>query len=206
MTATWPGFWSANLEGTVARMNAGVIGYGTAAEIGALSTSTYAGCLMYATDTKQLWYCNGATWAAVAVGLNLAETIAGIKTFSSIPVLPASDPTTDNQAVRKAFLETALDTNLYTAWAAISTAGETEVTKLSELSGFGGAGIWVYGDGNNANNVIRVTVDGTQLTEMAGTSEAFVAVRFNQTLKVTTYNGLGGASNCSGGTVRGNYR
>lgn len=34
------------------------------------------------------------------------ETIYGIKTFDSIPVLPASDPTTDNQAVRKAYLET----------------------------------------------------------------------------------------------------
>lgn len=30
------------------------------------------------------------------------ETIYGIKTFDSIPVLPASDPTTDNQAVRLA--------------------------------------------------------------------------------------------------------
>lgn len=34
-----------------------------------------------------------------------AETIAGVKTFSSIPVLPASDPTTDNQAVRKKYVD-----------------------------------------------------------------------------------------------------
>jgi len=34
------------------------------------------------------------------------ETIAGVKTFSSIPVLPASDPTTDNQASRKAYVNT----------------------------------------------------------------------------------------------------
>jgi hypothetical protein len=33
------------------------------------------------------------------------ETVAGIKTFSSIPVLPASDPTTDNQAARKAYVD-----------------------------------------------------------------------------------------------------
>ena len=32
------------------------------------------------------------------------ETVNGVKTFGSIPVLPASDPTTDNQAVRKAFV------------------------------------------------------------------------------------------------------
>lgn len=39
------------------------------------------------------------------VGLSGNETIADIKTFSSIPVLPASDPTTDNQAVRKAYAD-----------------------------------------------------------------------------------------------------
>ena len=33
------------------------------------------------------------------------ETINGVKTFGSIPVLPASDPTTDNQAVRKLYAE-----------------------------------------------------------------------------------------------------
>lgn len=34
-----------------------------------------------------------------------AETIAGIKTFSSIPVLPSSDPTSDDQAVRKSYVD-----------------------------------------------------------------------------------------------------
>ena len=33
------------------------------------------------------------------------QTVAGIKTFSSIPVLPASNPTTANQAVRKGFAD-----------------------------------------------------------------------------------------------------
>ena len=35
-----------------------------------------------------------------------AQTIEGVKTFGSIPVLPASDPTTDNQATRKAYVDT----------------------------------------------------------------------------------------------------
>ena len=34
-----------------------------------------------------------------------AHTINDVKTFSSIPVLPASNPTTDNQAVRKAYVD-----------------------------------------------------------------------------------------------------
>ena len=33
------------------------------------------------------------------------QTIAGIKTFSSIPILPASDPTTDHQAARKLYVD-----------------------------------------------------------------------------------------------------
>lgn len=37
------------------------------------------------------------------------QTIAGVKTFSSIPVLPASDPTTDNQAARKAYIDSKIN-------------------------------------------------------------------------------------------------
>ena len=33
------------------------------------------------------------------------QTVAGVKTFSSVPVLPASDPTTSNQAVRKSYAD-----------------------------------------------------------------------------------------------------
>lgn len=35
----------------------------------------------------------------------VAETITGVKTFSSIPVLPATDPTTENQATRKGYVD-----------------------------------------------------------------------------------------------------
>lgn len=37
-----------------------------------------------------------------------ATTLSGVKTFSSIPILPASDPTTDNQAARKAYVDAAV--------------------------------------------------------------------------------------------------
>ena len=33
------------------------------------------------------------------------QTIGGVKTFSSIPVLPSSDPTSDNEAVRKKYVD-----------------------------------------------------------------------------------------------------
>lgn len=35
---------------------------------------------------------------------NVAETITGVKTFSDIPILPAVNPTTDNQATRRKFV------------------------------------------------------------------------------------------------------
>ena len=47
-----------------------------------------------------------ATALAGKVATSGNEIIAGIKTFGSIPLLPASDPTTDNQATRKAYVDT----------------------------------------------------------------------------------------------------
>ena len=46
----------------------------------------------------------GATVAALVDDTN-PQTIAGVKTFSSIPVLPASDPTASNEAARKAYVD-----------------------------------------------------------------------------------------------------
>jgi hypothetical protein len=39
------------------------------------------------------------------VDLSTNQNVAGIKTFGSIPVLPASNPTTDNQASRKKYID-----------------------------------------------------------------------------------------------------
>lgn len=47
-----------------------------------------------------------ATLDAAVVKLTGDQSVAGIKTFSSIPVLPASNPTTDNQATRKLYVDT----------------------------------------------------------------------------------------------------
>jgi hypothetical protein len=47
-----------------------------------------------------------ATLDAAVVKLTGDQSVAGIKTFSSIPILPASNPTTDNQATRKLYVDT----------------------------------------------------------------------------------------------------
>lgn len=43
-----------------------------------------------------------------------AQTVAGIKTFSSIPVLPTSDPTSANQATRKGYVDAQVATKVTT--------------------------------------------------------------------------------------------
>lgn len=48
---------------------------------------------------------NTSAFYSEYVDIKNAQTIGGIKTFSSIPVLPASDPTTANQAARKAYVD-----------------------------------------------------------------------------------------------------
>lgn len=47
------------------------------------------------------------------------QTVAGIKTFTSIPVLPASDPTTANQAVRKSYADSLVSSSTGTADGAV---------------------------------------------------------------------------------------
>jgi hypothetical protein len=107
MAVSFGGFWAHGVtQNSEANMNQCLIGWGTAAEIGALNAATYAGCALFATDTQQAYYSNGSAWVAMAPGLNVTETINGVKTFGSIPELPASNPTTDNQAARKAYVDT----------------------------------------------------------------------------------------------------
>ena len=65
------------------------------------------GALRFNSNKFQQW--SGTTWVDISFA-NLMmlvgnQTVAGVKTFSSIPVLPASNPTTDNQAVRKKYAD-----------------------------------------------------------------------------------------------------
>jgi len=57
---------------------------------------------MYSDNSDKL---DGRSYEAYVSTWSENQTIAGVKTFTSIPVLPSSDPTTDNQAVRKAYVD-----------------------------------------------------------------------------------------------------
>lgn len=65
------------------------------------STADTANVAMYANDADMVDGIDGSDFVQTAGD----QTIGGMKTFENIPVLPASDPTTDNQAVRKAYVD-----------------------------------------------------------------------------------------------------
>jgi len=81
-------------------------------------TASRDGCIAYATDEK-IWYrydVGTSSWVEVDItgmsGIVFTsgdQTIGGTKTFSSIPVLPGSDPSSDNHAVRKAYVDAQVD-------------------------------------------------------------------------------------------------
>jgi len=69
----------------------------------ALVTDGSGVIVVSAVTAVELGYLSGLVSKPVANSGD--ESVAGIKTFGSIPVLPASDPTTDNQAARKAYVD-----------------------------------------------------------------------------------------------------
>jgi hypothetical protein len=66
----------------------------------------------HAQDHASRHAVGGADALSGYANLTTNQTIAGVKTFSSIPVLPASDPTTSNQATRKSYVDTQVATKI----------------------------------------------------------------------------------------------
>ena len=91
--------------------------------------------------------------ATEAVLLTGDQTIAGIKTLTSIPVLPASDPTTDNQAARKSYVD-------------------------GKISGFGD---WV--DKSSSHAAQQATTAGFVVMAVTGSIEAFTDSNANPTTR-----------------------
>jgi hypothetical protein len=65
------------------------------------------------------------------VALTGDETVAGVKTFSSIPVLPASSPTTDNQATRKKYVDNAVAAASASSRTLIASSTPTGVSSVT---------------------------------------------------------------------------
>lgn len=99
---------------------------------------------------------------STAVLLTGTQTVAGVKTFSSIPVLPSSDPTADDEAARKSYVDTTAPPD-----ASVTAA------KLGSSSGIPQMAIGTYvGDGNDTQDITGVGIDlssGTWLIHVGRT-------------------------------------
>lgn len=113
--------------------------------------------------------------------LTTDQTIAGVKTFSSIPVLPASDPTADNEAARKAYVDSALGTLAIVASDNIRDSADASVTedyssytkikeiKYNELDGDIRVHFKTWAEGIKAKVYINGIARGIERTSTAST-------------------------------------
>lgn len=134
---------------------------------------------------------SGAIRASLALADNSvqktgAETIAGVKTFSSLPELPASDPTTSNQPARKSYVDakytkpgsgipssdmaSAVQTSLSKADSAIQQAG-LDAAKLVTINAQTASYTLVLSDGGKAVEVTNASA--TNVTVPPNSSVAF---------------------------------
>lgn len=95
-------------------------------------------------SSTEFQYLNGVT-SAIQTQLDAKvadtgdETVAGVKTFSSIPVLPASDPTTANQAVRKGYVDViaaSVDPSLYKNSCEVATTANISLSGEQTIDTF----------------------------------------------------------------------
>jgi len=78
------GFWTADLEGTVLRMNQTVLQFTTAASRPAAAAGQ-KGMVHIATDTLVLSYDNGGAWVILGTIVELT-TKGDLTTFSTLPI------------------------------------------------------------------------------------------------------------------------
>jgi hypothetical protein len=123
------------------------------------------------------------------------ETVAGVKTFSSIPVLPASDPTLANQAVRKSYVDNGyryLQTVTFTSNGTFSKANYSGIRAVRvRLVGGGGGGA---GAPATAAGQVSCGSGGNA----GGYSEEFILASVLAS-SVTVTIGSGGSGGSSGG-------
>ena len=130
---------------------------------------------------------------ADAVTLTGDQTVAGVKTFSSIPVLPASSPTTDNQAARKKYVDDSGGiTSVATGFVSRTTPTDEGTTDLTV--GFTPKVILFYAAGNSngqvkfSNGIAKGTADADNTYTWGDSTNTVVA----------DPNGGAGSNNCIG--------
>lgn len=148
------------------------------------------------------------------------QTIAGTKTFTTIPELPASDPTTDNQAVRKSYVDDrftatetyASDTERDSA-DTTRTGNSSTYTKIKEIQYNEIAGtirVAVYLGGPTGTGYGRVRVNGTEVGSEHTSTSGSPGTLFTEDITVVTgdlvqlyvKNSVGGSYGCYGFSLR----
>ena len=114
------------------------------------------------------------------VKLSGAQTIDDVKTFTSIPVAPASNPTTDNQLARKAYVDTKATETTYTdtldsaSWSGSSAPWSQAVT--------------VTGITASDAPILDITMSGTYATdEIRNTQWGYIYRAVTSTNTITFY-------------------
>ncbi|QNR51975.1 tailspike protein [Streptomyces phage phiRKBJ001] len=115
-----------------------------------------------------------ATLDGEVVKLAGDQSVAGIKTFSSIPILPASNPTTDNQATRKLYVDTLDGAN-------VKLTGNQSISGVKTFS----SGINVTA-GLGSDRYARKTANTSRssTTSVSNDPHLFVSVEANATYSV----------------------
>ncbi len=99
---------------------------------------------------------SGVTHGHITAG---AQTIAGVKTFSSFPLTPSTDPTTDYQVANKQYVDDAV------ASSTTNPAGANTNVQYNNSGAFGGSADFTW---NNSTKVL--TVGGTNPITINGTT------------------------------------
>lgn len=134
----------------------------------------------------------------VAVDLSSAQTVAGVKTFSSFPVTPSSAPTTDYQASNKKYVDDSIVSGLTNITSGTYTPTLTSVTNVSSSSASNSRYIRV-GNVVHCSVIIAVTPtsSGGTLTEIG------ISLPISSNLTSNTLSGVGNAQYSSSAMVPG---
>jgi hypothetical protein len=118
------------------------------------------------------------------------QTVDGIKTFSKIPVLPDEDPTTDNQAVRKKFLEDHKNSTSPHSATATDTPDRLVLRDSSGRAKIKAPAVDLdisnkkyVDDTNNATLASTDSSLNTKLTKSAGATEKLTGTLYTQILR-----------------------